>query len=189
MSDMMAYLYDLDACTEIWWEQNKFPTVQVERVRDLLLHMDCQKYMRPHAIHLRMLSWWTWLPSYFPPSVSSPGQSERPQRFGGLLTWSLSIKENLGNDRPFRLTLVPGKVMEQSMLSEITQHVWDVRMIRPSQHKFIEVRSCLTSLISFYDQVTHCSDNWQAVDVACLDVSKTLSPQYSSGETGSLWSG
>jgi len=32
-------------------------------------------------------------------------------------------KEDLGNCRPISLTLVPGKVMEQIILSEITWHV------------------------------------------------------------------
>ena len=29
--------------------------VQVETVRDLLLHLDCHKFMGPDGIHLRML--------------------------------------------------------------------------------------------------------------------------------------
>jgi len=63
--------------------------------------------------------------------------------------------------------------MEQNILSEITQHVWDSRMIRPSQHGFMEVRSCLTSLIS-YDQVIHLVFEGKAVDVGCLDVNKAF---------------
>jgi len=41
---------------EFWdGEQNKSPTIQVETVRDLLLHLDCQKSMGPNRIHLRAL--------------------------------------------------------------------------------------------------------------------------------------
>ena len=36
-------------------EQSKPPMVQVETVRDLLLHLDCHKFMGPDGIHLRML--------------------------------------------------------------------------------------------------------------------------------------
>jgi len=95
-----------------------------------------------------------------------------------------------GNYRPVSLTSVPGKIMEQIALREITQHVQDNREIRPSQHGFTKDRSCLTNLIS-YDLVTHLVDEGKAVDVVHLDFSKALDslPQYSLSETGSLWLG
>ena len=62
-------------------------------------------------------------------------------------------KEDPGNCSPVSLTSVPGKVMEQIILGEITPHVRSIQGIRPS-HGFIKGRSCLTNLISFYDQVT-----------------------------------
>jgi len=37
-------------------------------------------------------SWQKCLPSCFPPSVSAPGQLERPQRIGGFPIWLLSIR-------------------------------------------------------------------------------------------------
>ena len=42
------------------------------------------------------------------------------------------------------------------------------------QHGFMKGRSCLTNLISFYDQVTHLVDEEKAVDVICLDCSKAF---------------
>ncbi|XP_068278205.1 ubiquitin-associated protein 2-like [Nyctibius grandis] len=61
-------------------------------------------------------------------------------------------KEHPGNNRPVSLTSVPSKVMEQIILSAITQYIEDNQGIRPSHHGFRKGRSCLTSLISFYDQ-------------------------------------
>ena len=41
-------------------------------------------------------------------------------------------REDSGNYRPVSLTLVPGKIMEQIVLREITRHVQDSQGIRPS---------------------------------------------------------
>ncbi|KAJ7412458.1 hypothetical protein WISP_96352 [Willisornis vidua] len=62
-------------------------------------------------------------------------------------------KEDPGNYRPVSLTSVPGKVMEQFILSAITQHLQDGHGLRPSQHGFRRGRSCLINVISFYDQI------------------------------------
>jgi len=58
-------------------------------------------------------------------------------------------KEYLGNYRPVSLTLVLGKVMEQIILIAIMRHIQDNQVMRPSQHGFMEGRSCLTNVIFF----------------------------------------
>jgi len=79
-----------------------------------------------------------------------------------------------GSYRPVSLTLVPGKIMEQFILSALTRHMKDNQGIRPSQHGFMKGRSCLTNLISFYDQVTCLVEEAKAVDVIYLDFSKAF---------------
>ena len=74
-------------------------------------------------------------------------------------------REDPGNYRPVSLTSVPGKIMEQIVLREITRHVRDSWGIRPSQHEFTKGRSCLTNLISFYDLMTRLVDEGKAVAV------------------------
>ncbi|PKU45756.1 rna-directed dna polymerase from mobile element jockey-like [Limosa lapponica baueri] len=101
-------------------------------------------------------------------------------------------KENPENYRPVSLTLVLGKVIEQNILNAIMQHVQNSQVIRPSQHRFINGRPCLTNLISFYDKVTHLVDEGKAVDVVYRDSSKAFDthfPQHSPGETGCSWLG
>jgi len=83
-------------------------------------------------------------------------------------------KEDLRNYRPVSLTWVPGKIMEQVILSALTGHVKDNHGIRPSQYEFIKGRSCSINLISFYDQVTHRVDKVKAVDVSYLHFSNTF---------------
>jgi len=69
---------------------------------------------------------------------------------------------------------VPGKIREQFILNALTGHVKDNQGIRPSQHGFMKGGSCLTNLISFYDQVTCLVDEGKAVDVVCLDFRKSF---------------
>jgi len=83
-------------------------------------------------------------------------------------------KEDLGNYKPVSPTLVPGKIIEQFILSTLTGHVKDNQGIRPSKHGILKGRSFLTNLISFYDQVTRLVDEGKAVDVICLDFSKAF---------------
>jgi len=64
--------------------------------------------------------------------------------------------------------------MEWFILSMLPGYVKDSQGIQPSQHGFMEGRSCLPSLISFYDQVTRLVDEGKAVDVVYLDFSKTF---------------
>jgi len=69
---------------------------------------------------------------------------------------------------------VPGKIIERFILNALTGHVKDNQGIRPSQHGFMKGRSCLTNLISFYDQVTCLVDEGKAVDIVYLDFSKAF---------------
>ncbi|KAJ7418044.1 hypothetical protein WISP_61231 [Willisornis vidua] len=82
-------------------------------------------------------------------------------------------KEDPGNYRPVILISVPRKVMEQIIVSVITQHLQDGQGIRRRQHWFRRDRSCLSNLI-FYDQLTNLVDQGKAVDVVSLDFSKAF---------------
>jgi len=85
------------------------------------------------------------------------------------LIYKKGRKEDPGNYKPVSLTSVLGKIMEG-----ITKHLKDNQGIRPSQHGFMKGRSCLTNLVSSYDQVTCLVDKGKAVDVVYLDFSKTF---------------
>ncbi|GAB0206375.1 mitochondrial enolase superfamily member 1 [Grus japonensis] len=141
-------------------EQNEAPKIQGEMVSNLLHHLDTHKSMGLDGTHPRVLRelaevltkplsiiyQQSWLTGEVP--VDWRLANVMPIHRKG---W----KEDLGNYGPVSLTSVPGKVMEQIILSAITQYIQDNLVIRPSQHGFMKGRSCLTDLISFYDKVTH----------------------------------
>ncbi|GAB0204034.1 mitochondrial enolase superfamily member 1 [Grus japonensis] len=153
--------------------------IQEEAVNDLLCHLDTHKSMGPDGIHPRVLrelaeelakplsiiyqqSWLT-------------GEVPDDWRLANVTPiYKKGRKEDPGNYRPVSLTSVPGKIMEQFILSALTRQVQDNQGIRPSQHGFMKGRSCLTNLISFYDKVTRLVDEGKAVDVVYPDFSKAF---------------
>ncbi|KAK4826432.1 LOW QUALITY PROTEIN: hypothetical protein QYF61_009129 [Mycteria americana] len=160
-------------------DQNGAPIIQGEMVSDLLHHFDTHKSMGPDEIHPRVLkelaeeltkplsiiyqqSWLT-------------GEVPADWRLANVTPiFKKGQKEDPGNYRPVSLTSVPGKLMEQIILSAITRHVENNQGIKPSQHGFRKGRSCLTNHISFYDKVTRLVDEGKAVDVVYLDCSKAF---------------
>ncbi|KAJ7415788.1 hypothetical protein BTVI_37324 [Pitangus sulphuratus] len=127
------------------------PVIQEEAVIDLLCHLNAHKSMGPQGIYLGVMR---ELVEVFTKLLSIIYQQPWLTREVPA-DWKLDNvtpihkkgqKEVLG---PVSLTSVPSKVMEQIIL--ITWHLQD-NQIRRSQHRFRKGRSCLTNLISFYDQ-------------------------------------
>ena len=131
-------------------EQTKPPTIQEETVRDLLLQLDCHKSMGPDEIHPRVLRELAEviaepLSIIYQRSLLT-GEVPEDWRLANVTPiYKKGCREDPGNYRPVSLTSVPGKVMEQIVLREITRHVRDNQGIRPSQHGFTKGRSCLTT--------------------------------------------
>jgi len=73
-------------------------------------------------------------------------------------------KDDPGSYRPISITLVPRNVMERIISGAMVDQLKVNQGIRPSQHGFMNGRSCLTDLISFYDKVTCLVDEGNPVD-------------------------
>ncbi|KAK4816002.1 hypothetical protein QYF61_010870 [Mycteria americana] len=148
-------------------------------VSDLLHPLDTHKSMGPDGIHPRVRRDLAEVLTKPPAILYEQSWLTRDVPVDWSLVNVMPIykkgrKENPGNYRPVSLTLVPGKVMEQVMLSAITWHVQDKQVIRPSQHGFMKGRSCLTNLISFYYNMTCLVHEGKAVDFVYLDFSKAF---------------
>jgi len=95
-------------------------------------------------------------------------------------------KGDPGNYRPFSLTSIPGKVMEQLILEVIIKQVEEKKVIRSGQHACTKEKSCLTNLMAFYDVMTGWVDDGRAVDVVYLEFSKAFDTVSHNIPTGKL---
>ena len=114
-------------------EQNKPSMIQEEAVNDLLLHLDCHKSMGTDGIHLRD----RWDPqlrklmeviakplsTIYQQLWSTREVPEDWRHVNGAPIYKKCHKDGSGNYMSVSLTLVPGKIMEQIILSEIKWHV------------------------------------------------------------------
>ncbi|KFQ11593.1 hypothetical protein N330_13052, partial [Leptosomus discolor] len=109
-------------------------TIKEEVVSDLLHHLDAHKSMGPDGLHPRVLK---ELVDVIPKPLSiiyhKSWLTEKVPvdwRLANVTAiYKKGQKENPGNYRPVSLTSVPGKVMEQIILSAITSHLQNNQMI------------------------------------------------------------
>ncbi|KFW74294.1 hypothetical protein N305_10244, partial [Manacus vitellinus] len=103
---------------------------QEEIVSDLLSHLDPHKSMGPDGIHPRVMRELAEelakpLSIIFQQSWLSGTVPDDWRLVNVTPIHKKGCKEDPGNYRTFSLTSVPGKVMEQIILSAITQHLQD----------------------------------------------------------------
>jgi len=106
-------------------EKNEAPNIQGDMVSNLLHHLDTHKSMGPGGIHPRVLKELPDVPTK-PLSIiyqQSWLTGEVPDKWrlvNGMPIYKKGQNKDPGNYRHVNLTSVPGKVMEQNILSAIT---------------------------------------------------------------------
>ncbi|KAK4827324.1 hypothetical protein QYF61_016574 [Mycteria americana] len=158
-----------------------FPFVDTEIVRDQLCQLNVHKSMEPDGIHPTVLKELAGVMAgplliIYQRSWES-GEVPADWKLASVIPiYKKGVREDPGNYRPVSLTSVPGKIMENIILGSIERHLKNIAIIRHSQHGFTKGKSCLITLISFYDKVTSPVDEGKVVDVDFLDFSKAFDP-------------
>ncbi|KAJ7412702.1 hypothetical protein BTVI_45651 [Pitangus sulphuratus] len=167
----MAELEDNDC------ENDQLP-VDPEIVQDLLLQLDSYKSMGPDGIHLSICKedvvTKPLLIIFFEGSWESGEVPADRKRANVVPIFKTGKKQDPRNYRPVSLTSVPGKIMEKIILGGIEKQLKDNAVMGHSQHSFKRGKSCLSNLISLYENITHVVDQGKPADVIFLDFSKAF---------------
>lgn len=66
------------------------------------------------------------------------------------------------------------KLVKQRILENISKCIKDKKVTGNNQHEFSKKKSCMISLIVFYDEMTGLVNEGRTVDFACLDFGKAF---------------
>ena len=83
-------------------------------------------------------------------------------------------KNTPGNYRPISLTSVVGKMLESIIRDKVVSYLERYSLISDSQHGFRHKRSCLSNLLTFYNDLLQAHDNTKSLDIVYLDFQKAF---------------
>lgn len=83
-------------------------------------------------------------------------------------------KKLLGYYRPISLTSAVGKLLESIIRDKIVSYLESHSLIEDSQHGFCNKRSCLSNLLTFYNDIFLVYDVTKSLDVVYLVFQKVF---------------
>ena len=66
------------------------------------------------------------------------------------------------------------RILEAIIKDELMKHLTENKLIKDSQHGFMQGKSCSTNLVEFLEKVTKTVDGGKPVDVFYLDFAKAF---------------
>ena len=78
------------------------------------------------------------------------------------------------NYRPVSLISVICKLLERLIKDHTLDFLVKHKLLNPSQHGFLKVRSCLTNMLCFLEEITKWLDEGSPVDIIYLDFQKAF---------------
>jgi len=150
-----------------------------DKVKDMLLSLKTDKSLGPESIHPMVLQRCAdklslLLSIIFQQSFDT-GQVPK--------NWKLAVvspifkkgkKSDSGNYRPVSLTLVPCKIMEAMIKTELTKYFETTRIMSDCQHGFTKGRLCLTNLLEAFEAWTRILKGGHGIDVVFLEFRKAF---------------
>lgn len=82
-----------------------------------------------------------------------------------ISTFQNSKKENTRNCRLIRFIPISRKIMTQTLLKAISQHIKNKKVVQSRQHGFTKDKLCLTNLFAFCDELVGSVDKDIAMDI------------------------
>ncbi|KAK4810519.1 LOW QUALITY PROTEIN: hypothetical protein QYF61_004482, partial [Mycteria americana] len=133
-----------------YWGSVVPPIIGEDQVRDRLRNLNIHKSMGPNNMHPRVLRELADLLSHSPSYLKrhdSQAKSPVSGEKGNIPPiFKKGKKEGPGNHQPVSLTSIPGKIMEQILLEDMSKHMED-------REGFTKGKSCLNNPVAFYNGV------------------------------------
>ena len=89
-----------------------------------------------------------------------------------ILIYKKGDRTDVGNYRPIGLTCIICKIMESIIRDKLELFIENNNILKDSQHGFRKGRSCLTNMLTFFEEATKSFDVSRAYDIVYLDLIK-----------------